>query len=559
MLTTLPADSVHYAKLSVLLWRHGRHDIAEQLGWTKTEEDAAGTRAGATAEESGATAQEAAEKCARDIEQLGTAYIKLAQIASTRQDMLPPEYVDAFGRLQDDVEAVPVEELEAIMEAGLGAKPSVLFKRFERSPLATASIGQVHRATLHDGREVVVKFRRPGIAQQATDQLASLKRLAATVDDKTEIGKRFRFRSLVGAVEYALKSELDYRQEANHLQHLAENLKSFDRIRVPLPVSQMVCSEVLVMEYLSGPAIKDVSGVVLNELDTTALADELVRAYLQQILSDGLFHADPHPGNLILHDGHKIGLLDGGMVVNLPPMLRREIAALLLAFSSGEGERAATIAKRIGQTDEGFDAQAFRTAASRVVAAAGDGEFDSMSLGRTLVQFLNIAGGHGLVLPFEIILLSKAFLQLETTLAQLNPDQDAKAIIRGYTFELLADRAKEQLSVSQIAAAALDSAALASNLPARMNEFTRLLAENQLRVNVDAIDEAALLAGLSKIANRITSGLIVAAMIVGASLIMRMQTGAQLFGYPVLATIFFLLAAAIGLVLLYQAMFTDER
>ncbi|PAY15298.1 hypothetical protein CKO51_32565 [Rhodopirellula sp. SM50] len=552
MLTTLPADSVHYAKLSVLLWKHGRHDLAEQLGWTKKENDADGSR-------KSATAREAAQECARDIEQLGTAYIKLAQIASTRQDVLPPEYVDAFGRLQDDVEPVSVEELEAIMEEGLGAKPAVLFSRFDRSPLASASIGQVHRAALQDGREVVVKFRRPGIAQQATEQLGSLKRLAAMVDDKTEIGKQFRFRSLVGAVEYALKSELDYCQEANHLQHLAENLKAFDRIRVPLPVSQMVCSDVLVMEYLSGPAIKDVSGVVLNEVDTTALADELVRAYLQQILIDGLFHADPHPGNLILHEGGKIGLLDGGMVVSLPPMLRREIAALLLAFSAGEGERAAAIANRIGQTDVGFDAQAFRTAASRVVASAGDGKFDSLSLGRTQVEFLNVAGSHGLVLPFEMILLSKAFLQLETTLAQLNPDQDAKAIIRGYTLELLADRAKEQLSVSQIAAAALDSAALASNLPARMNEFSRLLAENQLRVDVDAIDEAALLAGLGKIANRITSGLIVAAMIVGASLIMRMQTGAQLFGYPVLATIFFLLAAAIGLVLLYKATIADER
>ncbi|WP_182869544.1 ABC1 kinase family protein [Rhodopirellula sp. JC639] len=554
MLTTLPADSLHYAKLSMLLWKYGRRDIAEKLGWTDAFDDD-----GTSAQRSSGTAREAAEECARDIEQLGTAYIKLAQIASTRHDMLPPEYVDAFGRLQDDVEPVPVEELESILEESLGAKASVLFQSFDRTPLATASIGQVHRAVLRDGREVVVKFRRPGIEQQATEQLASLKRLAATIDSKTEIGRQVRFRSLVGAVEYALSRELDYRQEANHLQHLAENLKSFRRIRIPQPIAQMVCSDVLVMEYLGGPAINTVSGVVLNELDTGALADELVRAYLQQILIDGLFHADPHPGNLILHAGNQIGLLDGGMVVNLPPLLRREVAALLLAFSAGEGERAATIASRIGQTEVGFDAKAFRTAASRVVAAAGDGAFDSMSLGRTLVEFLKIAGEHGLVLPFEMILLSKAFLQLETTLARLNPGQDAKAIIRGYTFELLADRAKEQLSVGQIAAAALDSAALASNLPARLNEITRLAAENQLRLDIDAIDEAALLAGLGKIANRITSGLIVAAMIIGASLIMRMQTGAQLFGYPVLATIFFLIAAVIGLVLLYQAMFGDER
>ncbi len=546
MMKTLATDTLHYGKLSALLWKHGRHDLAEQLGWT----DGSGKNGSSTT---------TAEECARDIEQLGAAYIKMAQIASTRQDLLPAEYVDAFSRLQDDVEAVDSDAIEATILEGLGAQPSTLFARFDRAPLATASVGQVHRATLHDGREVVVKVRRPKIAEEAAEQLGSLKRLAAKIDDSTEVGKQFRFRSLVGAVEYALGNELDYRKEANHLQHLGENLSKFDKIRVPQPVPQMVCSNVLVMEYLSGPAINDVSGVVLNELDTEAIAETIVRAYLQQILVDGLFHADPHPGNLLLHEGGQVALLDGGMVVNLPPLLRREIGSLLLAFSEGEGERAAAIASRIGHTDDRYNSHAFRTAAARVVAASKDGGFESMSLGRTLVEFLNVAGSHGVVLPFEIILLSKAFLQLETTLEKLDPNLNAKSLIRGYAFDLLVDRASEQLSVGQIAAAALDSAELASNLPSRVNEITRLVSENQLRLKVDAVDEIALLAGLRKIANRITSGLIIAAMIVGASLIMRVETESMLFGYPALAIVFFLISAAVGLTLLYKATFADEH
>ncbi len=396
MLNTLTTDAHHYAQLSKLLWKHGRRELATQLGWSKPDQVDGN--------------ESTAEDLARDIEQLGTAYIKLAQIASTRQDVLSPEYVDALSRLQDDVEPVEWSEIESTIVAGLGAKTSHLFESIERDPLATASIGQVHRATLRDGREVVVKVRRPGVAAEAKEQLVSLKRLAGMVDDNTEVGKQFRFRSLVGAVEYALMNELDYRQEANHLQHLGENLSEFDAIRVPQPVPQMVSSDVLVMEYLKGTALKDVSGVVRNELDTERLANQIVRAYLKQILIDGLFHADPHPGNLILHDSTQIGLLDGGMVVNLPPMLRREIASLLLAFSEGEGERAATIASRIGKTDEDFDSQAFRTALARVVAGSGSGEFSSLSLGRTMIEFLNAAGVHGLVMPFELILLAKAFL-----------------------------------------------------------------------------------------------------------------------------------------------------
>ncbi len=320
MLNTLTTDAHHYAQLSKLLWKHGRRELATQLGWSKPDQVDGN--------------ESTAEDLARDIEQLGTAYIKLAQIASTRQDVLSPEYVDALSRLQDDVEPVEWSEIESTIVAGLGAKTSHLFESIERDPLATASIGQVHRATLRDGREVVVKVRRPGVAAEAKEQLVSLKRLAGMVDDNTEVGKQFRFRSLVGAVEYALMNELDYRQEANHLQHLGENLSEFDAIRVPQPVPQMVSSDVLVMEYLKGTALKDVSGVVRNELDTERLANQIVRAYLKQILIDGLFHADPHPGNLILHDSTQIGLLDGGMVVNLPPMLRREIASLLLAFSA---------------------------------------------------------------------------------------------------------------------------------------------------------------------------------------------------------------------------------
>lgn len=545
MLNLLTTQTQHYAQLSKLLWKHGRRDLVAELGWSKPDD--VDDREGS------------AEDLASDIEQLGTAYIKLAQIASTRQDILSPEYVEALSRLQDDVEPVSWDEIESTIVNGLGAKPSQLFASIDHTPLATASIGQVHRATLHDGREVVVKVRRPGVAEEAREQLDGLKRLAAMADDNTTVGRRFRFRSLVGAVEYALASELDYRQEANHLQHLAENLSEFECLRVPAPIPQMVSSDVLVMEYLQGSPIKDVSGVVLNELDTKRLADQLVRGYLKQILVDGLFHADPHPGNLVLHESAQIGLLDGGMVVNMPPMLRREVASLLLAFSEGEGERAATIASRIGKTEDDFDSQKFRTDVARVVAGSGHGDFDSMSLGRTLIELLNAAGVNGLVLPFELILLAKALLQLETTLERLDPSQDAKSVIRGYTFELLSDRAKEQLSVGQIASSALDSAELASNLPNRLNEITRLLSENQLRLKVDSIDEKALLAGMRKIANRITSGLIVAAMIVGASLIMRLETGTRLFGYPILATVFFLLSASIGLVLVYKATVGDQH
>lgn len=544
MLKKLAHETKHYGQLSALMWKYGWKDVLKQLGWEppSKEENTAAT----------------AEQLAHDIESLGTTYIKLAQIASTREDLISSEYIEALQRLQDDVEPESFEVIEEVIEEGLGAKTSHLFQEFERKPLASASIGQVHRAKLRDGRDVVVKVRRPGACEEANEQLASLKKLASVVDGNTEVGKKFRFRSLVGAVAYALSIELDYRQEATNLSHLHENLKEFDRIRVPLPIPQMVSSEVLVMEYVPGTPLRNVAGTVLNEIGSEKLADQLVNAYLHQILVDGLFHADPHPGNLILHNGNMVGMLDAGMVVRLPPTLRREIAALLLAFSQREGERAASIAQRIGQLDRDFDSQAFRPEAARIVARGGDNDFQTLSLGRTIVEFLNVAGKHGLVLPFELILLSKAFLQLETTLAKLNPKQDPQELIRNYAFRILTERAREQLNVGQMAATALDSAELASSLPRRLNEITRLISENRLKVDVDAVDEAELIGGMRKIANRITSGLIVASMIIGASLIMRLDTPVKFLGYPLLATLFFLVAAVIGGVLVWKATFADR-
>ncbi|MCC9602761.1 AarF/UbiB family protein [Stieleria sp. JC731] len=559
MIQLLKEDGKQYAALTSLLLRHGLTDVARLMGLRHDQSS------------DSAAACESAEQLASDIEKLGCAYVKLAQIVSTRDDIVPREYIEAFARLQDNVNPLPWDQIEELISSRFDAKPNQLFASIDERPLASASLGQVHRAKLRDGRDVVVKVRRPGITAEIEQQIRSLKRIAEFVDRETSVGKQFRFGALIKAVEYAFESEIDFRREADHLITLGENLADYPSICIPRPVPQLVAEDVLVMEYVSGVPIKDASGSVLIERNCEKIAQDLVNAYLKQILVDGVFHADPHPGNLMLltSDGQEeqqsnsceehaeMALIDAGMVIELPPMMRRKLGSLLLAFGEQEGERAATIAQEIGHADEDFDAEKFRVEGARVVASSG-GRFESMSVGHTLVRFLSIAGQNGLTMPFELILLSKAFLQLETTLYLLNPRFDIHQMIRARTATLLLNRAKEQAKPGRVAAALLESAELASHLPERVNRITRLLSENQLRVNVDAIDEAMLLSGVHKIANRITSGLIVASMIVGASIIMQLKTDWMLFGYPALATSMFLLSSIIGCILIYQANFSDR-
>ncbi|NND97904.1 MAG: AarF/ABC1/UbiB kinase family protein [Pirellulaceae bacterium] len=539
----LAKNAGQYVELAKVLFRHGRGELATILGLDAAEQPA---------DESSTP-----ESLARDIEKLGPAYIKLAQIASTREDMISADYIEALSRLQDDVEPVAAEDIRNIIREELGVGPDKLFAQFDDSPLACASLGQVHRATLRDGREVVVKVQRPDVAEDAKTQLAALRDLAKIADSKSEIGRKFRFCTLVDAVDYAMSLELDYRTEAANLLHLKENLREFDSMRVPEPIESLVTRRVLVMEKLTGSALKDVSGVVLNEIDTESMAHDIIEAYLQQILVDGLFHADPHPGNLLLTADHKLGLIDGGMVVSVSPKFRRRMGAVLIAISEREGEEAARLVTEIGRLEDGASVDELITSISRIIARQDDSPTQTLSPGKTIVQLLNVAGEKGLVLPFELVLYSKALLQMENTVFRLCPDIDLRQIVRSYSTRLLAERTGEQLSLGQIARSALDSVELASELPRRLNRITELVSENALRVTVDAVDEQELLAGIHKIANRITAGLVTTALIISASLLMRVDAGPMLFGFPALATIFFLIAALIGFYLVWLALVKD--
>lgn len=548
MLKQLTVDSVHYATLARLLWKHGRHDLLQQLGWVQSDQEN--------------ETQADPEAIARDIEDLGTAYIKLAQLASTRTDIMPPEFIAAFSRLQDDVKAVDSRELVDIIEADLGNDLQSLYFDFETEPLAAASLAQVHRAKVSAHQDVVVKIRRPGVDLESKEQLASLRRLAAIVDSRTDLGRRFQFTSLAGAVDYALGIELDYHREAAHLEMLRNCADKFSRILVPNSFDEYCSSRVLTMDYISGAAIKDITDDELAQVEPTELAHQLVRFYLHQLIAGGFFHADPHPGNLILTPDKKLALIDAGLVVKLSASLKHSIAALLVAISEGDGERAAEIVFRISDTPEHLNIDQFSKETARVVASYGGAQLQHASIASAVVAILNACSKHDVQLPYEITLLCKTFVQLEMTLNRLDPNLDFRKEVQKSTMQLLESRASNRLDVGNLVSAAIDSTQLALSLPSRVDEFTRLAASNGLKVKVDAIDEAKLMAGLRKIANRITCGLVLAAMIIGASLVLSRHNGLDEAGWasvPGLAIIMLVISGGLAFILSWKAMFSDEH
>jgi ubiquinone biosynthesis protein len=544
-----PQHVNRYRQISWLLIKYGRSDLAKQTGLDET-----------LAAEQRVTPKEAAkaEELAADLEKLGPTFVKLGQLLSTRVELLPRAYLDALSRLQDKVEPFGFGEVEKIVSSELGVRMSKAFAEFEATPVASASLGQVHLARLRSGRAVAVKVQRPAIREAVLEDLEALEEIATFLDKHTKFGKRYQFCEMLEQFRKSLLRELDYRQEEQNLATFRQQLAAFPRIIVPEPISDYCTSRVLTMEYVPGQKITDMSPVARMEFDGATLAEELFRAYLDQILVHGFFHADPHPGNVFLTEDHRIALLDLGMVGRIMPRLQEDLLQLLLTISEGRGEEASQIAVKIGDISEDFDAKAFTRRISEIVAAQKTATVSQMEVGWLVLEVTQASAENGIRVPPELTLLGKTLLNLDQVGRALEPNFDPNASIRRHAAQILQQRLIKSLSPGNLFSGVLELKDLLQRLPARLNKFIDALANNEFKVSVDAIDERKLMIGFQKVANRITVGLIVAALIVGATMLMRVETTFRIWGYPGLAIIFFIAAAACGIILLINILFYDK-
>ena len=289
-----PQHLARYRQIAWLFIRYGRSDLVKESGLTET----------LAAEERVAPAEAAkANELAGDLEKLGPTFVKLGQLLSSRVELLPPAYLEALARLQDKVEPFPFAEVEKIVTTELGARMSKAFQNFEDQPMAAASLGQVHRATLRDGRPIAVKVQRPGIREQMVEDLDALEDIAEFFDQHTELGKRYEFCRLLEQFRRSLLQELDYRLEANNLSAIREQLRNFPNIIIPAPIADYCTSRVLTMEFVPGRKITELSPLTRMEFDGAALAEELFRAYLEQILVHGIFPRRSSSGKCFSHPG----------------------------------------------------------------------------------------------------------------------------------------------------------------------------------------------------------------------------------------------------------------
>jgi ubiquinone biosynthesis protein len=549
-LSLKPERLKRYKDVVALFIKYGREDLVQRPGLLT------GSNGHERALE---TTEPKAEEFADDLESLGPTFIKLGQLLSTRGDMLPPPYLESLSRLQDRVEPFSFAEVEQIVSAELGGRLSKLFADFEREPMAAASLAQVHRARMRDGRAVVVKVQRPEIRGQIVEDLEALEQVAEFIDGHTEIGKRYEFSNMLAELRRSLLRELDFKREAGSLLRMRESLREFEHIIVPEPVEDYTTSRVLTMEYVPGKKITDLSPLRLLEVDGNALSDELFRAYLKQMLVDGFFHADPHPGNVLLTDDNCIGLIDLGMVSHIGRQFQDNMLSLLLAISEGRGNDAAQISIKMGEPKPNFAKAEFERRVASLVVRHADATLEQIDAGQVALEITRIAADCWFRLSPTYTMIAKALLNLDQVVYTLDPDFDPNAVIRNEATSILARKMTDSVASGSVVGRIIEVKEFAERLPSRVNKILDAVGNNELRIGVDAIDEKVVLDGLQKIANRITLGLILAALIVGAALMMRVETAFKIFGYPGLPAIFFLLAAIAGLALVASIVFTDEK
>lgn len=502
----------------------------------------------------------AAEQLAHDIQQLGPAFIKIGQALSVRPDLLPPHYLEALAALQDDVEPVPFEQIRERIEAELGVRTTQAFAELDPEPLAAASLAQVHTATLRDGRQVVIKVQRPNIEQEIRTDLSVLGGAARAADRLTEHGRRVHFAEWIDEMSETLTEELDYRLEAENLRAFRSHLQNYPSLVVPAPIESFSSQRVLTMERLAGHKVSQAVELRRLEEPLDELARDLMRAYLDQIFLHGLVHADPHPGNVLLMDDGRLGLVDLGMVVRMGPRIQGDLLRLLAAVAQGDGDEAADQVVGLSERLEMFDQRNWTRRCARLVSRYHcSGEQGPASLGGLMIELTRLSSQSGLRPPPEIAVLGRTLLSLEGVVKILDPRAEPRELVRQHLDAVVARRAANQLNLRTLRERVGEVAELGRELPNQLRDVLALLAENRFRVRISGLEESRLLENMQKIANRITAGLISAALVVGAALVLRIDAGPKLFGYPAFALVMFVLAFVLSAGLVISALLSDRK
>jgi ubiquinone biosynthesis protein len=457
------------------------------------------------------------------LEQLGPTFIKLGQILSTRSDLLGPEYQVELAKLQDAVPPVPGALIRELITRELGQDPGTAFASFDIVPLAAASIGQVHAATLRDGTEVVVKVRRPGVVEQVETDLEILQNLAAHASRRWQAAGDYDIVGLVDEFSQTLRAELDYLREGRNAERFAANFAQDDEVHIPRVFWETTTSRVLTLERIRGIKIDDTQALDEAGIDRRALAELATRVTAQMVFEDGFFHADPHPGNFFVEPAGQLGIIDFGMVGEVDEHLRDQLGALLVALTRTDSDRITDAVLALAAARGPVDRATLRAELTALVARNEGRTVSEIRIGAVVEDALVIVRHHHLQLPRELALLLKMVVMNEGMAARLDPDFRLGEVLGPYARRLVASQLSPAALARRLGQAGVDVAQLGAELPEHLRRLLAVLEGSGVDVHLRADEIDPLVARAERLGNRLVAGVIAAAFVQGLAELMAVD------------------------------------
>lgn len=494
------------------------------------------------------------------VEELGATFIKLGQILSTRPDLMPPDYQTELAKLQDAAPHVPPEQLRELLTKELGHPPEKTFLEFDPEPLAAASIGQAHAATLEDGTEVVVKVRRPGVVEQVEEDLQILQNLAATASRRWEVAEQYDIVALTEEFSETLRAELDYVREGRDAERFAENFKDDPEVHIPRVFWETSTSRVLTLERIRGIKVDDVRTLEEAGIDRRELAERAVRITLDMIFEHGFFHADPHPGNFFVEEGGVLGIIDFGMVGTVDERTQDQLARLFLAITSQDSDRLVDAFLELGMSRRRVNRPRLRQDLERLTSRYYGRPLGEIPLGALLEEALAVVRHHRLQLPPNMVLLFKMAIMNEGMGARLDPDFHLATVISPYAERLILRQYSPARLAQQLGRTSMEAAQLGAELPQQLRRLVGEIERGSLEFGMRPEGFEPVMRRLERLVNRLVLAIIAAAFIGGSAVLMSVY---HPFGWEGLLGPFFavgfVIASGLGLYLAFSILRSGRR
>lgn len=488
-----------------------------------------------------------AERMRLALEELGPTFIKLGQLLSTRSDIIPKSYVVEFAKLQDQVPGFPFQDVRERIRSELGGEIEDIFSFFAEDPIAAASIAQVHRATLPSGENVVVKIRRPGIVEEVEADIDVLMGLAFLAERRFPENSSFEPVELVNEFARSIRREMDLSREGYTIERIAANFSGDATLYFPRVYRRLTTHGVLTLEFVDGIKVSDVEALERAGLDRKLIARRGADAFLCQVLEHGFFHGDPHPGNVFILPDNVICLLDYGMIGKLDSSSKEFLIEFLLSVTARDPDGIVSLLLYSGDITDNLDSRALQRDLSDFIEGFYEVPLSETPVGRILMELIEVIAAHRIHFRSDFMMLAKALITVEGMGRMLDPEFNMLERMRPFV-EKAAHEKFSPARIAKEAGARFGSYFnLVKKLPDDIKEILNRLNRNKFKIDLEHRGLDHFIRELDKSSNRLSSSLIIAALIVGSSIIMQTDKGPHLLGFPAFAFLGYTFAGLMGI------------